>query len=66
MTVVDELKELKDFGNATDETEKDAEVENSHYVDEDTNNMDILGSKKKPESCLNMMKADRKFGQPYF
>ena len=44
MTAVDELKE-PDCGNATDETEKDAEVEKSDYVDDDTNNMDKLRSK---------------------
>ena len=39
MTAVDELKE-PDCGNATDETEKDAEVEKSDYVDDDTNKAD--------------------------
>ena len=34
MTAVDELKE-PDCGNATEETEKDAEVEKSDYIDED-------------------------------
>ena len=50
MTAVDELK---------DETEKNAEL--SDYIDDDTNNMDKLRSKKKPGSCLNMMKADKGF-----
>jgi hypothetical protein len=34
VTAVDELKE-PDCGNATEETEKDAEVENSDYIDKD-------------------------------
>ena len=34
-TAVDELK-VPDCGNAKEETEKDAEVEKSDYVDEDT------------------------------
>ena len=42
MTDVDEVKE-PDCGSATDKTEKDAEVEKSDYIDEDTNNMDKLG-----------------------
>ena len=58
MIAVDELKE-PDCGNATDKTEKDAEVENPDNVDDETNNMDNLRSKKKPGSCLNMMKADK-------
>ena len=29
-----------DCGNATEESEKDAEVENSDYIDEDSNDMD--------------------------
>jgi hypothetical protein len=41
VTTVDELKE-PDCGNATEETEKDAEVEKSNYINEDTNNMDKL------------------------
>ena len=60
MTAVDELKE-PDCCNATDETWNYAEVEKSDYVDDDTNNMDKLRSKKKPGSCLNMMKADKGF-----
>ena len=55
VTAVDELKE-PDCGNATEETEKDAEVEKSDYID--TNNMDKLRlSKNRPRSCLNMMQA---------
>ena len=58
-TAVDELK-VPDYGNAKEETEKDAEVEKSDYVDEDTNDLDKLRlSKKKPWSCLNMMKAGK-------
>ena len=34
MTAVDELK-VPNCGNATEETEKDAEVEKSDYIDED-------------------------------
>jgi hypothetical protein len=34
VTAVDELK-VPDCGNATEETEKDAEVEKSDYIDED-------------------------------
>ena len=57
MTAVDELKGT-DCGNATEETEKDAKVEKSDYVNDDFNDMDKLRfSKKKPRSCLNMMKA---------
>ena len=49
-TAVDELKE-PDCGNATEETEKDAEVEKSDYIDEDTNDMDKLRlSKNRPRS----------------
>ena len=49
-----------DCGNATEETEKDVEVEKPDYVDEDTNDMDKLRlSKKKPRRCLNMMKAGK-------
>jgi hypothetical protein len=56
---VDELKE-SDCGKATEETEKDAEVEKSDYIDEDTNDMDKLRlSKNRPRSCLNMMKAEK-------
>ena len=58
MTAVHKLEE-HDCGNATDETEKDAEVEKSDYVDDNTNNIDTMRSKKKPGSCLNMMKADK-------
>ena len=55
MTAVDELKR-PDFGNLTEETGKDVEVEKPDYVDEDTNDMDKLRlSKKKPRSCSNMM-----------
>ena len=57
VTAVDELKE-PDCGNATEETEKDAEVEKSDYID--TNNMDKLRlSKNRPRSCLNMMQAEK-------
>jgi hypothetical protein len=59
VTAVDELKE-PDFGNATEETEKDAEVEKSDYIDEDTNDMDELRlSKNKTRSCLNMVRAEK-------
>ena len=51
---------MPDYGNAKEETEKDAEAEKSDYVDEDTNDLDKLRlSKKKPWSCLNMMKAGK-------
>ena len=36
------LEYLKDCGNATEESEKDAEVEKSDYIDEDSNDMDKL------------------------
>jgi hypothetical protein len=50
VTALDELKE-PDCGNATEETEKDAEVEKSDYIDEDTNDMDKLRlSKNRPRS----------------
>ena len=50
VTAVDELKE-PDCGNATEETEKDAKVEKSDYIDEDTNDMDKLRlSKNRPRS----------------
>jgi hypothetical protein len=59
VTAVDELKE-PDCGNATDETEKDAKVEKSDYIDEDTNAMDKLRlSKNRTRSCLNMMQAEK-------
>ena len=59
MTAVDELKE-PDCGNATEETEKDAEVEKSEYIDEDTNDMVKLRlSNNIPRSCLNMMQAEK-------
>jgi hypothetical protein len=59
VTAADELKEL-DCGNATEENEKDAEVEKSDYIDEDTNDMDKLRlSKNRPRSCLNMMQAEK-------
>jgi hypothetical protein len=49
---VDELKG-PDCGNATEETEKDAEVEKSDYVDEDTNDLDKLRiSKKRPKELF--------------
>ena len=49
---VDELKG-RDCGNATEETEKDAKVEKSDYVDEDTNDLDKLRiSKKRPEELF--------------
>jgi hypothetical protein len=58
-TFVDELKE-PDCGNATEETEKDAEVEKSDYIDEDTNDMDKLKlSKNRTMSCWNMMQAEK-------
>jgi hypothetical protein len=41
VTAVDELKG-PDCGNTTEETEKDAEVEKSDYVYEDTNDLDKL------------------------
>jgi hypothetical protein len=52
VTAVDELKG-PDCGNATEETEKDAEVEKSDYVDEDTNDLDKLKlSKKRPKELF--------------
>jgi hypothetical protein len=58
VTAVDELKE-PDCGNATEETEKDAEVEKLDYIDEDTNDLDKLRlSKNRRRSCLNMMQAE--------
>ena len=52
VTAVDELKG-PDCGNATEETEKDAEVEKSDYVDEDTNDLDKLRlSKKRPKELF--------------
>jgi hypothetical protein len=58
-TAVDELKGPA-CGIVTKETEKDAKVEKSDYVDEDTNDLDKLRlSKKKPRSCRNMMKAGK-------
>ena len=49
---VDELKG-PDCGNATEETEKDAEVEKSDYVNEDTNDLDNLSlSKKRPKELF--------------
>jgi hypothetical protein len=58
-TAVDELKG-PDCGIVTKETEKDAKVEKSDYVDEDTNDLEKLRlSKKKPRSCWNMMKAGK-------
>ena len=52
VTAVDELKG-PDCGNATEETEKDAEVEKSDYVDEDTNDLDKRRiSKKRPEELF--------------
>jgi hypothetical protein len=57
VTADDELKG-PDCGNATEETEKDAEVEKSDYVDEDTNDLDKLWlSRRDPRSCLNIMNA---------
>ena len=59
VTAVDELK-VPDCGNATEQTEKDAEVENSKDIDEDTNDMDTLRlSKNRPRSGLNMMLAGK-------
>ena len=50
MTAVDELK-CPDCGNTSEETEKNAEVEKSDYIDEDTNDMDKLRlSKNRPRS----------------
>ena len=50
-TAVDELK-VPDYGNAKEETEKDAEVEKSDYVD-DTNDLDKLRlSKKRPKELF--------------
>ena len=42
MTDVDELKGGPDCGNATAESEKDAEFEKLDYIDEDANDMDKL------------------------
>jgi hypothetical protein len=59
VTAVDELKE-PNCGNATEETEKDAEVEKSEYIDKDTNDMDKLRlSKNRPRSCLNIRQAEK-------
>jgi hypothetical protein len=59
VTAVDKLTE-PDCGNATEETEKDAEVEKSDYIDEDNNDMDKLRlSKNRTRSCLNMMQAEK-------
>ena len=59
MTAIDELKR-PDCGNTTEKTDKNAEVEKSEYVDEDTNNLDKLRLFKiKPRSCLNMMKPGK-------
>ena len=41
VTAVDELK-VPDCGNATEETEKDAKVDKSDYIDDDTNDLDKL------------------------
>jgi hypothetical protein len=58
-TAVDELK-VPDCCSSKEETEKDAEVEKSDYVDEDTNDLDKRRlTKKKPWSCLKMMKAGK-------
>jgi hypothetical protein len=60
--LVNAVNELKgpDCGNATEETDKDVKVKKSDYVDDDTNGLDKLRlSKKKPKSCLNMMKAGK-------
>jgi hypothetical protein len=52
VTAVDKLK-WPDCGNTTKETEKNAEVDKSDYVDEDTNNLDKLRlSKMKPKSVV--------------
>ena len=54
VTAVDELKE-PDCGNATEETEKDAEVEKSDYIDEDSNDMNKRRlTKNRPWSCSPM------------
>ena len=59
VTGVDELK-MPDCGYATEETEKDAEVEKSDYIDKNTNNMDKLRlSKNRPRTCLIMMQAGK-------
>jgi hypothetical protein len=59
LTAVNELKG-PDCGNVTEETEKDAEVEKSEDIDEDTKDMDKLRlSKNRPRSCLNMMQAGK-------
>tara|TARA_B110000908_G_C10027660_1_gene345895 strand:- start:380 stop:652 length:273 start_codon:yes stop_codon:yes gene_type:complete len=64
VTAVDELKE-PDCGNATEETEKDAEVEKSDYIDEDTNDMDKLRlSKNRPRSCLNKQAMQKEKQSP--
>ena len=48
VTAVDELK-WPDGGNAAEETENDSEIEKSDYVDEDTDDLDLLRlSKKNP------------------
>jgi len=55
VTAVDELKGGPDCGNATEGSEKDAEVEKSDYIDEDPNDMDKLRlSKNRPWSCSPM------------
>ena len=52
VTAVDELK-CPDCGNATEETEKDAEVEKSDCVDENTIDLDKLKlSKKRPKEVF--------------
>ena len=44
-----------DCGNATEESEKDVEVEKSDYIDEDSNDTDKLRlSKNRPWSCSPM------------
>ena len=59
VTAVDELKE-PDCGNATEVTEKDAEVEKSDCIDENTNDMDKLRlSKNRTRSSLYMMQAEK-------
>ena len=50
-TAVDELK-VPDCGNAKEETEKDAEVEKSDYVDEDTNDLDKLRLSKRNHGAV--------------
>ena len=45
--------------------QKDAEVERSEYIDEDTNDMDKLRlSKNRPRSCLNKQAMQKEKQSP--